>query len=95
MISNNAAYSDEFVQLLSLMTPNDVQNALCNTFLPSLSYHSSLRSLFCLILSGRLRQLLLYQYGYHFVFFSALEMRKKRLAYFERVSNGFVIQYVM
>ena len=29
-------------------------------FRPSLSYHLSLRSLFCLFLSGRLRQVLLY-----------------------------------
>ena len=29
-------------------------------FQPSLSYHLSLRSLFCLFLSGRLRQVLLY-----------------------------------
>ena len=30
-------------------------------FLPSLSYHLSLRSLFCLFLSGRLRQVILYK----------------------------------
>ena len=32
-------------------------------FQPSLSYHLSLRSLFCLFLSGRLRQVLLYLYN--------------------------------
>ena len=31
------------------------------SFRPSLSYHLSLRSLFCLFLSGRFRQVLLYQ----------------------------------
>ena len=32
-------------------------------FQPSLSYHLSLRPLFCLFLSGRLRQILLYLSG--------------------------------
>ena len=34
-------------------------------FLPSLSYHLSLSPLFCLLLSGRLRQVLLYHPLYH------------------------------
>ena len=33
-------------------------------FRPSLSYHLSLRSLFCPFLSGRLRQILLYDHSY-------------------------------
>ena len=37
-------------------------NAGQKFFRPSLSYHLSLRSLFCLFLSGRLRQVLLYLY---------------------------------
>ena len=40
-----------------------LQGAFCNTFhlhfRPSISYHSSLRSLFCLFLSGRFKQVLL------------------------------------
>ena len=47
-----------------LMQVKSLQNApmgaFCNTFYPSLSYHLSLRSLFCLFLSGCLRQVLLY-----------------------------------
>ena len=42
-----------------LMQAKVLQNAL-QYFWPSLSYHLSLRSLFCLFLSGRLRQVLLY-----------------------------------
>ena len=35
------------------------KGSILQNFRPSLSYHLSLRSLFCLILSGRLRQVLL------------------------------------
>ena len=40
-----------------------LQENILQYFLPSLSYHLSLRSLFCLFLSGRLRQVLLYTKG--------------------------------
>ena len=40
-----------------------LQETILQYFLPSLSYHLSLRSLFCLFLSGRLRQVLLYTKG--------------------------------
>ena len=40
---------------------NAPRGAFCNT-LPSFSYDLALRSLFCLFLSGRLRQALLYVY---------------------------------
>ena len=36
------------------------KGSILQYFRPSLSYHLSLRSLFCLLLSGRLRQVLLY-----------------------------------
>ena len=36
------------------------RGSILQHFRPSLSYHLSLRSLFCLFLSGRLRQVLLY-----------------------------------
>ena len=36
------------------------KGSILQYFLPSLSYHLSLRSLFCQLLSGRLRQVLLY-----------------------------------
>ena len=36
------------------------KGSIMQYFRPSLSYHLSLRSLFCLFLSGRLRQVLLY-----------------------------------
>ena len=36
------------------------KGSILQYFRPSLSYHLSLRSLFCLFLSGRLRQVLLY-----------------------------------
>ena len=36
------------------------KGSILQFFRPSLSYHLSLRSLFCLLLSGRLRQVLLY-----------------------------------
>ena len=39
-----------------------LQESILQYFQPSLSYHLSLRPLFCLFLSGRLRQILLYQY---------------------------------
>ena len=38
------------------------KGSILQYFRPSLSYHFSLRSLFCLVLSGRLRQVLLYYY---------------------------------
>ena len=37
-----------------------LQESILQYFRPSLSYHLSLRSLFCLFLRGRLRQVLLY-----------------------------------
>ena len=37
-----------------------LQESIQQYFQPSLSYHLSLRPLFCLFLSGRLRQVLLY-----------------------------------
>ena len=37
-----------------------VKSIILQFFRPSLSYHLSLRSLFCLFLTGRLRQVLLY-----------------------------------
>ena len=37
-----------------------LQESILQYFWPSLSYHLSLRSLFCLFLSGRFRQVLLY-----------------------------------
>ena len=37
-----------------------VKGSILQYFLPSLSYHLSLRAFFCLFLSGRLRQVLLY-----------------------------------
>ena len=37
------------------------KRSILQYFLPSLSYHLSLRPLFCLFLSGRLRQVLLYK----------------------------------
>ena len=37
-----------------------LQESILQYFRPSLSYHLSLRPLFCLFLSGRLRQVLLY-----------------------------------
>ena len=37
------------------------KGSILQYFRPSLSYHLSLRSLFCLFLSGRLRQVLLYR----------------------------------
>ena len=37
--------------------------SILQSLLPSLSYHLSLRSLFCLVLSGCLRQVLLYSYS--------------------------------
>ena len=40
------------------------KGSILQYFLPSLSYHLSLRSLFCLFLSGRLRQVLLYMARY-------------------------------
>ena len=39
-----------------------LQESILQYFWPSLSYHLSLRVLFCLFLSGRLRQVLLYEY---------------------------------
>ena len=40
-----------------------LQESILQYFRPSLSYHLSLRSLFCLFLSGRLKQVLLYLGG--------------------------------
>ena len=37
-----------------------LQESILQYFRPSLSYHLSLRPLFCLFLSGRLRQVLLF-----------------------------------
>ena len=44
------------------------KRAFCNTFDLHISYHLSLRPLFCLVLSGRLRQVLLYQCDKTFCF---------------------------
>ena len=38
------------------------KGSILQYFRPSVSYHLSLRSLFCLFLSGRLRQVLLYMW---------------------------------
>ena len=46
-----------------------LQESILQYFRPSLSYHLSLRPLFCLFLSGRLRQGLLY-WSYTFLFYS-------------------------
>ena len=43
------------------------KGSILQYFRPSLSYHLSLRSLFCLLLSGRLRQVLLYMNYFRFV----------------------------
>ena len=40
-----------------------LQESILQYFRPSLSYHLSLRPLFCLFLSGHLRQILLYMYN--------------------------------
>ena len=40
-----------------------LQKCILQYFRPSLSYHLSLRSLFCLFLGGHLRQVLLYNIG--------------------------------
>ena len=42
-----------------------LQESILQYFQPSLSYHLSLRPLFCLFLSGRLRQVLLYAFLEH------------------------------
>ena len=44
-----------------------LQENILQYFRPSLSYHSSLRPLFCSFLSGRLRQVLLYSVGTDFI----------------------------
>ena len=41
-----------------------LQESILQYFRPSLSYHLFLRPLFCLFLSGRLRQVLLYFHTY-------------------------------
>ena len=41
-----------------------LQGSILQYFRPSLRYHLSLRSVFCLFLSGRLRQVLLYAKKY-------------------------------
>ena len=43
-----------------LMQVKNIAESILQYFWTSLSYHLSLRSLFCLFLSGRLRQVLLY-----------------------------------
>ena len=45
------------------------KESILQYFQSSLSYHLSLRSLFCLFLSGRLRQVLLYLYLFQGNFF--------------------------
>ena len=43
------------------------KGSILQYFRPSLSYHLSLRSLFCRFLSGRLRQVLLYDNGTYYM----------------------------
>ena len=48
-----------FMSNYRLMQVKSIAECANGSFLPSLSYYLSLRSLFCLSLSGRLRQVLL------------------------------------
>ena len=41
------------------------KGSILQYFRPSLSYHFPLRPLFCLFLSGRLKQVLLYLFKFH------------------------------
>ena len=44
------------------MQVKSIAECILQYFWPALSYHLPLRTLFCLFLSGRLRQVLLYTY---------------------------------
>ena len=59
-------YSALYTPLLSLMQAKSIaecsKGSILQYFQPSLSYHLPLKALFCLFLSGRLRQVLLYMY---------------------------------
>ena len=54
-------FQDQFTLYAGQKYCRMLQESILQYFRPSLSYHLSLRPLFCLMLSGRLRQVLLYK----------------------------------
>ena len=60
--SQKIGFQDQFLLNAGQMYCRCSKGSILQNFRPSLSYHLSLRSLFCLFLSGRFTQVLLYLY---------------------------------